>query len=132
MFDTDLPRLGLRFSLSFQTMWFTSRQTHFKTGIPTHYMDLNGNVYPFTDQSMNDTYLRQLVREYSPTTFDKNTVPAETAINLKATKSFWRNRVNVALYVNRLFTIAPDYKPYNVVIRRYYSPYFGMELNFRI
>ena len=132
MFDTDLPRLGLRFSLSFQTMWFTSRQTHFKTGIPTHYMDLNGNVYPFTDQSMNDTYLRQLVREYSPTTFDKNIVPAETAINLKATKSFWRNRVNVALYVNRLFTIAPDYKPYNVVIRRYYSPYFGMELNFKI
>ncbi|MDE6078663.1 MAG: TonB-dependent receptor [Duncaniella sp.] len=132
MLDTDLPKLGLRFSLAFQTVWFTSRQTHFKTGIPTHYMDLDGNVFEFTEESMNDGYLKQLVREYSASTFDKNTVPAETQINLKATKSFWKNRVNVALYVNRLFSIAPDYKPYGVVVRRNYSPYFGMELNFRI
>ena len=95
-------------------------------------MDIDGNIFEFTKESMNDTYLQQLVREYSSTMFDKNTVPAETAINLKATKSFWKNRVNVALYVNRLFTIAPDYKPYGVVVRRYYSPYFGMELNFKI
>ena len=132
MFDTDLPTLGLRFSLAFQTVWFTSRQTHFKTGIPTHYMDIDGNVFEFTRESMEDMSLKQLVREYSSSTFDKNTVPAETAINLKATKSFWKNRVNVALYVNRLFTVAPDYKPYGVVVRRYYSPYFGMELNFKI
>ena len=132
MFDTDLPTLGLRFSLAFQTVWFTSRQTHFKTGIPTHYMDIDGNIFEFTRESMEDMSLKQLVREYSSSTFDKNTVPAETAINLKATKSFWKNRVNVALYVNRLFTVAPDYKPYGVVVRRYYSPYFGMELNFKI
>ena len=132
MFDTDIPNLGLRFSLAFQTVWFTSRQTHFKTGIPTHYMDIDGNVFEFTQESMNDTYLKQLVREYSASTFDKNTVPAETAVNLKATKSFWKNRVNVALYVNRLFTIAPDYKPYGIVVRRNYTPYFGMELNFKI
>ncbi|MDE6369051.1 MAG: TonB-dependent receptor plug domain-containing protein [Muribaculaceae bacterium] len=132
MFDTDIPTLGLRFSLGFQTVWFTSRQTHFKTGIPTHYMDIDGNIFEFTKESEKDTFLQQLVREYSSTAFEKNTVPAETAINLKATKSFWKNRVNVALYVNRLFTIAPDYKPYGVVVRRYYSPYFGMELNFKI
>ncbi len=132
MLDTDLPQLGLRFSIAFQTVWFTSRQTHFKTGIPTHYMDIDGNVIEFTEASMQDAYLKQLVREYNPTVFDKNTVPAETAVNLKATKTFWRNRVNVALYVNRLFTVAPDYKPYGVVVRRYYSPYFGMEINFKI
>ena len=132
MLDTDLPKLGLRFSVGCQTMWFTSRQTMFKSGVPTHYIDLDGVIHPFTSESIADTDLRQLVREYSSTTFDKNTVPAETAINLKATKSFWKNRVNVALYVNRLFTIAPDYKPYGIVVRRYSSPYFGMELNFRI
>ena len=132
MFDTDLPTLGLRFSLAFQTVWFTSRQTHFKTGIPTHYMDIDGNVFEFTQESMEDTYLRQLVREYSSSTFEKNTIPAETAVNLKATKSFWKSRVNVALYVNRLFNIAPDYKRYGIVVRRNYTPYFGMELNFRI
>lgn len=132
MFDTDIARLGLRFSISFENVWFTSRRTLFKTGVPTHYMDIDGNILEFTRESTDDAYLQQLVRKYSGSTFDKNTVPAETAINLKATKSFWNKRVNVALYVNRLFTIAPDYKPYGVVVRRYYSPYFGMELNFKI
>lgn len=132
MFDTDIPDLDLRFSLAFQTVWFTSRQTHFKAGIPTHYVDNDGNIHEFTQESMNDTYLRQLVREYSSTAFDKNTVPAEMAVNIKSTKSFWEKRINVALYVNRLFTVAPDYKPYGIVVRRNYTPYFGMEVNFRI
>lgn len=132
MFDTDIPRLGLRFSLALQTMWFTSRQTHFKDGIPTHYMDLNGEVHDYTPEMMNDATLQHLVRKYSDSTFDKYTVPAESNVNIKATKSFWKNRVNVALYVNRLFSIAPDYHRYNVVVRRYSSPYFGMELNFKI
>ena len=132
MFDTDLPKLGLRFSVGCQTMWFTSRQTMFKSGIPTHYIDFEGVIRPFTAESMSDTDLWHLVREYSASAFDKNTVPAETAINLKATKSFWKERISIALYVNRLFSIAPDYKPYGIVVRRYYSPYFGMELNIKI
>lgn len=132
MFDTDLPRLGLRFSIGVQTMWFTSRQTLWRSGIPTHYMDPDGAVMPYTAADMNDPYLKQLVRTFGVSTFDKYTIPAESAINIKAVKTFWHNRVNVALYVNRLFTIEPDYTYNGVTVRRYSSPYFGMELNLRI
>ncbi|MCM1449595.1 MAG: TonB-dependent receptor [Clostridiales bacterium] len=132
MLDTDLPKLGLRFSIAIQNMWFTSRRTLFRDGTPTHYMDPEGNVYPFTEESLNNPYTRQLVRQFAATAFDRHSVPSETAINLKATKTFWNNRVNIALYVNRLFTIMPDYKSYGMTIRRYSNPYFGMELNLKI
>ena len=72
------------------------------------------------------------MRTFGVSTFDKYTIPAESAINIKAVKTFWHNRVNVALYVNRLFTIEPDYTYNGVTVRRYSSPYFGMELNLRI
>lgn len=132
MFDTDLPRLGLRFSLGIQTMWFTSRQTIWRDGVPTHYMDPDGTIHPYTAESMADPYLGQLVRKFGVSAFDKYTVPAESAVNIKATKTFWNNRVNVALFVNRLFTIAPEYRYNGVLVRRYSSPYFGMELNLKI
>ncbi len=132
MFDTDIPTLCLRFSVSVQTMWFTSRRTLLRDGVPTHYMDQDGTIFPYTDESKSDPVLGQLIRTFGSTAFNKYTVPPESSINIKATKSFWKNRVNVALYVNRLFTIQPDYRSNGVIVRRYSSPYFGMELNFKI
>lgn len=132
MFDTDLPQLGLRFSLGIQTMWFTSRRTIWRDGIPTHYMDPDGNIHAYTQESMNNPYLKQLIRTFGTSAFDKYTVPAESAVNIKATKTFWKNRVNVALYVNRLFKIEPSYRSNGVLVRRYSSPYFGMELNLKL
>lgn len=132
MFDTDLQRLGLRFSVAVQTMWFTSRRTLWRDGRPNLYMDPDGEIHPFTDESLNDPYLQQLVRTFGPSTFDRYTIPVESAVNIKATKTFWNSRINVALYVNRLFTIAPDYTYNGVTIRRYTSPYFGMELNLKL
>ncbi|MDE7385602.1 MAG: TonB-dependent receptor [Muribaculaceae bacterium] len=132
MFDTDLPKLGLRFSVSVQNMWFTSRHTLWRDGVPTHYMDQDGDVHPYTADGLNDPYLKQLVRTFSSAAFDIYTVPVETAFNIKATKAFWNNRINIAMYVNRLFTIQPDYKQNGLTVRRYSSPYFGMEINFKI
>lgn len=132
MSDTDMPRLRLRFSLGLQTMWFTSRRTIWRDGIPTHYMDPDGVIHPYTADSMADPYLGQLVRKFGASAFDRYTVPAESTVNIKATKTFWNNRVNVALFVNRLFTIAPAYRYNGVLVRRYSSPYFGMELNLKI
>lgn len=130
MLDTDLPRLGLNFSLSAQTVWFTSTQTIWRDGTPTHYMGIDGVVHPYTAESAADPYLHQLQRTFG--SFDQIRVPVETSINLKATKHFWNNRILIALYVNRLLYIAPDYTLYNNTRRRYASPYFGMELNFKI
>ncbi len=132
MFDTDIPTLNLNFSLSVENVWFTSRQTIWRDGIPTHYLDSDGNLHEYTVQSQNDPYLTQLIRNFSSTAFERLTVPVETSFNLKATKQFWDNRIGLALYVNRLFSIHPDYKRYGITMRRYSSPYFGMELNFKI
>lgn len=132
LLDTDLSRLGLRFSIAVQNMWFTSRRTISRDGIPSQYMDPDGQLFPFTTESLDNPYTSQLVRRFAATAFDRHTVPSETAINLKATKTFWNDRVNIALYVNRLFTIMPDYKSYGMTIRRYSNPYFGMELNLKI
>ncbi len=42
LFDTDLPRLGLNFSIGVQNLWLTSRKTLRRDGIPVQYMDVNG------------------------------------------------------------------------------------------
>ncbi len=132
LFDTDLPRLGLNFSIGVQNLWYTSRQTLERDGVPVQYMDVAGNIHPYTDECLSDPYLKQLVRNFSESSFVKQTVPAETTVNFKATKTFWQKRIGLAVYVNRLVYVAPDYERYGMTIRRYSSPYFGMELNLKI
>jgi len=132
LFDTDIASLSLNFSFGIQNMWFTSRQTLFRTGIPVAYMDPEGTIHPYTVDMISDPYLGQLVRNFSSTAFEKLTVPTATTFNFKATKTFRKQRIGIAIYVNRLFSIMPDYERYGVTIRRYSSPYFGMELNLRI
>lgn len=132
LFDTDIPDIALNVSLGVQNMWFTSRRTLYRDGIPTYYMDPDGNIHPYTEASLTDPYLSQLVRNYSNATFEETKVPIATTINLKATKSFWKDRICIAMYVNRLFAIQPDYESYGVTMRRYSSPYFGMEINLKL
>ncbi len=131
MFDTDVPRLGLNFSIAIQNMWFTSQQTLFKNGIPEFYMGVDGEVIPFTPGMADDPYLSQLIREYSATAFEARKVPVATTFNIKATKKLWNDRIGIAIYVNRLLSITPDYYLYGTLQRRYTSPYFGMELNLK-
>ena len=132
MFDTDIPRLGLIFSLSAQNMWFTLQRPLEKNGIPTHYVTTDGIIRLYTSADMEDIYLQHLVRTYTSTAFDVRRVPVQTDINFKATKRLLKDKVTIALYVNRLFTIAPDYERYGMIQRRYSSPYFGMELNLKL
>lgn len=132
LFDTDLPRLGLNFSIGLQNVWCTSRRTLRRDGIPVQYMDADGTLRPYTEESMTDPYLKQLVRNFAESSFARQTVPSSTTVNLKATKSFWQKRIGLALYVNRLLAIEPNYERYGITIRRYSTPYFGMELNLKI
>lgn len=131
-FDTDIPRLGLNISLSVQNMWFTSNQTLWKAGVPTKYIDLNGQEHTWEAADASDPYLGQLIRRYTQTAFDERRVPLATSFNIKATKKLWNERIEIALYVNRLISITPDYELYGTIQRRYTSPYFGMELNLKL
>lgn len=131
-FDTDIPTLRLNISLSMQNMWFTSHRPLWKSGVPTEYIDVNGQVHQWNEAMGSDPYLKQLVRTYTATSFDETRVPLATAFNLKATKKLWSDRIGLALYVNRLISITPDYERYGTIQRRYTTPYFGMELNLRL
>lgn len=131
-FDTDIPRLGLIFSISAQNMWYTLRQSLYKTGVPTDYIGTDGVIHPYTTSDQEDVYLRHLIRTYSSTAFEVVRVPLQTDFNIKATKKLLNDKITIALYVNRLFSIAPDYERYGMLQRRYSSPYFGMELNLRL
>lgn len=132
LFDTDIKRLGLNFSIGIQNLWFTSRRTLRRDGVPVEYMDVNGDIHPYTAESMADSYLKQLIRTYTEGSFARYTVPSSTTVNFKATKNFWHNCIGLALYVNRLIAIEPDYERYGITMRRYSTPYFGMELNLKI
>ena len=59
--------------------------------------------------------------------------PFSMNVNLKISKRLYRDRLNIAIFVNRLFTYSPSYRnETNALVRRYSSPYFGMELNFKL
>lgn len=133
MLDTYIRELGLNFSLAMQNVWFTSSKRHRLSGIPTHYLDPDGVLHPFDPETMSDDpQLQNLIRHYADAAFDLHRVPFASNINFKATKKLFNDRVDVALYVNRILSIHPDYQRYGQTIRRHSSPYFGMEINFKI
>lgn len=131
-FDTDLPAIRLNISLTVQNMWFTSMRQLWRDGIPVCYIDAEGVIHPWDSDAASDPYLGQLIRTYTSTAFEERRIPVATAFNIKATKKLWDDRIGIALYVNRLISITPDYMQFGVIQRRYTSPYFGMELNLRL
>ena len=113
-------------------MWYTSNRTLWKDGIPVKYVGIDGVEHPWTDASATDPYIGQLIRNYTLTAFDERRIPVATSFNIKATKKLWNDRIGIALYVNRLVSITPDYELYGNIQRRYTTPYFGMEMNLKL
>ncbi|WP_316819841.1 TonB-dependent receptor [Pedobacter gandavensis] len=131
--DTYLPKIGLEFSTSIQSRWFSSSQNARKSGTPIEYVDVNGVTRPYTEADKKDKYLQWLNTDYSEELFVKNTIPLDVNVNFKVVKNF-KDKVRVGMFVNRIFNYAPDYKVNGFTIRRsgFNSPYFGMELSFNL
>lgn len=134
MFDTYLEKLKLLFSFSAQCHWFSDQQTERKSGVPVYYVDKQGNKYAYTEQSAEDMYLQWLKVPYNEVLFERSKLEHfNLNVNLKVTKRLYQDRINLALFVNRLLSIYPDYHRNGTRIRQIgRSPYFGMELNFNI
>lgn len=130
--DTDLPRLRLGLSLSAQCVWLTASQNMPKENVPTKYMDADGNIHPYTEAERQDVVLAFLVRTNNSSLYERQTVPFSMNLNLKATKKLLRERLLVALFVNKLWDAHPSYVRNNFKIRRYVTPYFGLELNLKL
>ncbi len=130
MFDTYLRRLGLSVSLSAQCTWFTSTRNLWNDGTPVAYVDRSGNISAFTDADKSNIQLKHLVINYSGSYFDEYRVPFAMDFNLKATKEIGQY-LTMALYVNRIVSIYPDYHRGEQIVRRSSTPYFGMEANLK-
>jgi len=131
MTDTQIPRIGLVLSLSFQTSWFDNHFPISRDPYPISYLDKDLVEHPFTEADAQDPVLRYLVSEKSTMNYSF-LVPFETYINLKATKKFYHDKLTCSLFVNRLLAIAPDYYMNGAFVRRSSTPYFGMELSVKL
>lgn len=131
--DTQIPRLGLIFSTSFQCLWFTGGKSNWRNPYPIEYIDKANVRHPFTEASAADGVLSALVREYNTTVYDYERVPFCMNINLKVTKRIYRDKIALAVFANKILDYNPSYRNrYGSLVRREVSPYFGMELNFNL
>ncbi|MBR0181044.1 MAG: TonB-dependent receptor plug domain-containing protein [Prevotella sp.] len=130
MFDTDVPKLKLGFSVSAQCQWYTSTQHDALSREPDAYMDATGAIHEWTSDCSTDPYVKWLLR--TSTNYTKSTVPFAVNLNLKITKKLLNDRLNVAMFCNRIWDYSPDYESYGKTIRRHTKPYFGLELNVKI
>lgn len=130
MFDTDVPKLKLGFSISAQCQWFSSSQHDALSSEPDAYMDAQGQIHEWTAACAQDAYLKWLVR--TSTNYTKSTVPFAMNLNLKITKKLLDDRLKLALFCNRIWDYSPDYESYGKTIRRHTKPYFGLEMNVKI
>lgn len=132
LFDTQVPRLGLIFTSAFQCIWFTGQQTSADDSWPIAYLDKQLARHPFTEVSAADGVLRQMVRQFSSSLLEYRRVPFLMNVNLKLSKKLYHDRASFSVFVNRLFTVAPDYEVDGVLKRRSSTPYFGMECSVKL
>ena len=133
-FDTQIPRFGLIFSTSFQCLWFTGQQNGYCNPYPILYVDKNLTEHKFTDESAKNGVLAQLIKSSrDESIFEYGRIPFCMNINLKVTKTLYRDKMALAVFVNKIADYTPSYRTSKgVIVRRDVRPYFGMELNFKL
>ncbi len=133
LLDTQIPEWGLIFSTSVQAMWFVATQRLPQNGTPKQYLSADdGQLHDYTAKVVAENPLLQhLIYSVSDAAFERYTIPPAIYVNLKITKNIgqW---LSLSLFVNKLIDYTPDFKRNGVLIRRNESPYFGMEMTFKI
>ena len=130
--DTDVPRLKLGFSFSAQCLWFTTSQRKPISNYPVQYIDPDGSIHDWQEGDDQDMYLRWLVRDNTPSLFEKNRVPFAMNVNMKVTKKLFDDKLHIAMFCNKLWDYTPDYDSRGTTIRRHVTPYFGLEMNIKL
>ncbi|WP_228464002.1 TonB-dependent siderophore receptor [Chryseobacterium bernardetii] len=134
MMDTYIPKLDLIFSTSFQFSWYSMKKLDPMNGAPSHYVDQNGNIFPFNPDTARGTLLERLMIAQNEDRYNATRRPLEANLNLKITKSFRHKTVIVSMFANRLFSYYAPYSINGFTINRKgtHDPYFGMEINFNL
>lgn len=132
MFDTQIPKLGLIFTTSFECTWFTASRNMPYSAYPIYYLDKDLQRHEFTEASAQDGVLAHMVRTANEMLFRRYKVPFAMDVNLKITKRLFKNKASVSMFVNRIVHYYPVYESNGATIRRSAVPYFGMELNLKL
>lgn len=134
MLDTYIPKLDLQFSTSFQFNWYYLRKNEPLNGMPSHYVDLDGQLLPYDAEQAKGTLLEQLVIPQNGNASKANRKPMLMDVNLKLSKSFRNKQITVSMFANKLFTYYAPYVVNGTKVNRkgLQDPYFGMEINFNL
>lgn len=135
--DVYIPKIGLTVSATLEATVYTASQTMEKNGRPEAYIaSSDGLLHAYDATAEQDPILKTLIFDYNTGLFERRVVPFEGYLNLRVQKTITKF-ATIALYVNRLLDVLPDYKVSGpdggqVTIHRTASPYFGMEINLNI
>lgn len=131
-FDTKIDKLGLIFSSTLQTIWYTQWKYVSNNGMPTYYIDKANKRYTYTKEDIKNPILKSLYTEYTLSDSQTDRKPITIDFNLKITKRITEN-ISFGFYVNRIMYYYPDYtENRGRYVRRQALPYFGMELNVKL
>ena len=131
IFDSYVDKLGLILSATAECFWMSSTKRPATSSVPMGYMDITGTVHPYTEADKNNSYLRWLVLSGTAGQDMSSRERSYMLLNFKATKQFGKH-LSLSFFADRVFYIAPDYSVNGFIVRRTFSPYFGMEVGLKI
>lgn len=128
--DTYIDRLGFIFSVTAEIFMHGEVRTALRNAKPIAYYDTQGNVVPYSDESLKNPMLAALV--LSNTQEDITTEERAYAnFHFKATKQFG-SYATISFFADRVLNAARDYESEGFTIRRVFTPYFGAQINMKI
>ena len=133
--DVYIQKIGLTVSATFEATFYTTSRTLQRDGKPIAYMSSkDGQMHIYDEAAASDPVLKTLTFVFKNAI--REHVPFAGFLNLRVQKSITKY-ANIALYVNRLLDVQPDYRVSGadggqITIHRSASPYFGMEVNLTI
>ena len=130
--NTHFSKQRLLFSTSIQTVWYTSYQMLEYSGFPDSYINLNGEVLPFTNAEKQNPEFRSLIETFSNAYFDEERTAISIGVNLKVTKEIGNN-LKLSFFVNRLLDYNPRYTSrFGITTQRYVTPFMGAEIQLKL
>ena len=130
--NTHLSKQRLMFSTSIQTVWYTSYQMISYSGLPDSYINLNGEILPFTDIEKQNPAFRSLIETFSDAYFDPERAAISVGVNLKVTKEIG-NKLKLSFFVNRLLDYNPRYiSRFGITTQRWVTPFMGAEIQIKL
>lgn len=127
---THLPKWKLIFTNFVQIVWFEKSRLGKDVDVyPTRYMDINGQVHPFTTEALAaKPDLESLRRDFLSSRYNENKTPVSLLWNLKLTKEFSR-AIKLSFFADNIVQISPKYKNAYLQTRRNWNkPFCGAEL----